>query len=240
MAVAGHLWRRFRGRMVRLRCEVTHVPVTNTPATIGTQVEVRYLGVSTPYLFQCSVVVENDSTTDLENITLNLAYKDGTIFISGGGAVDASNQTLPLLAAFVEAYSRSSALSDEERPTSPEWQYTSTHRDFLIPVLNRGARARFLFTVHGVSAGLPQLTASCDHVGVRLIMQAPRQLFLGVPTNSAALWGLAAGALLLWAATDMLTASWRLTWTFFLAGATAQLVGALLIRASRLLVRALS
>lgn len=240
MAFGGHLWKKFRSRMVTLRCEVSHVAVANVPGMIGSEVEVRYRGVTAPNLFQCTIVVENDSTTDLKDVVLNMAYKDGTIYVSGGGAIDGSNQVLLLTPAFVEANNLSMALSEEERNQRPEWHYTSTRRDFVIPTLNRRMRARFLFTVHGATAALPELTLSCDHLGVRLLLQAPRQLVLGVPTNQAAITGVVAGGLLLWLAPSFVNSAWQLTWAFFIAASAAQMLGVLLIRSLRGALRLLS
>src|SRR5688500_18026479 len=74
-AIASHLWRRFRHRMVVLRCQISHTPATNS-AGLGDQVEVKYAGVTAPHLYLCSVFVENDSSRDLANVVLNMLYSD--------------------------------------------------------------------------------------------------------------------------------------------------------------------
>ena len=239
-AIATHLWRRFRARMVVLRCQVIHAPVANAPGMIGHELEVKYLGVVAPNLFQCNVTLENDSNTDLTGVVLNMAYKDGTVFVSGGGAIEGSNQFLPLTQAFMDASARLTALPEKDRVQSVDWQYTSSRRDFVIPVLNRMARATFFFTVHGLSASLPKLSVTTDHVGVRLVDQPPRQLFWGVPNDRGALLGFLTGVVLLIVLPRLLVASWTLSWVLFLFGALALPLGALMIKGWRLLVRVMS
>jgi hypothetical protein len=77
-------------------------------------------------------------------------------------------------------------------------------------------------------------------LGARLVLQPPRQLFWGEPNNRAALIGFAAGLVMLVLLPYVVEHSWRVSWLMFLVGATAILIGALLLKALRALLRVLS
>jgi hypothetical protein len=238
-AVVGHLWRKFRNRMVLLRCQITHTPVTNSVG-LSDQVEVKYGGVVAPNLYLCTVLIQNDSAHDLDHVILNMAYKDGTIFLSGGGAIVGSNQGLSLTSEFLERNNRFLTIPEKERADSPEQAVLNAQRDFIVPVFNRGARAQFAFTVHGLTGVVPTLTVTCDHLGAKLVQQPPLQLFLGEPNDRAALIGFGAGIVLLMALPYFIHHSWRVSWLMFFVGATGILNGALLLKSWRGLLRMLS
>lgn len=237
-ALASHLWRRFRHRMILLRCQIVHTPAANS-AGLGAEFEVKYGGQSAPNLFLCSVTIQNDSSKDLAGVVVNLAYKDGTIFLTGGGSIIGSTKFLPLTAEYLEQFARALALPTQEEQSSATL-VLNTRRDYLLPVFNRGARAQFAFTVHGVSSATPNLSVGCDHVGVRFVLQPPRQLFWGEPNARAAFTGLAAGIGLLLLLPHVVGSSWSVSWWMFFIGATTIVIGALLLKGWRLLTRVLS
>lgn len=237
-AVVSNVWRRYRNRMTILRCQIAHTPATNTAGVLG-DVKIQYGGVDAPNLYTCSITIENDSSRDLSSVTLNLAYTDGTIFLGGGGAVIGSTQLLPMAPSYFERLTANYALDATARsPEESSW--LSSHRDFLIPVLNRGARVQFFFTVHGLTGATPALTASTDHLGARLVLQPPRQLFMGEPNARALSVGLFTCLIALLLLPTFTAPSWTVAWIMFWLGAIVLLIGALMLKLGRTVTRLLS
>jgi len=225
--------------MVLLRCQISHTPAT-IAGGLGNEVEVKYGGVNAPNLYLCTVLIQNDSSRDLASVVINMTYKDGTIFLSGGGAVIGSNQSLPLTSEFVETNNQFLSLPEAKRPNSPEQAYINAHRDFVLPVFNRGSRAQFAFTVHGLTSVEPILSISSDHLGAKLVLQPPLKLFWGESNDRAAVVGLLTGIFVLVALPYLVSPGWGVSWTMFFVGATGTVVGAVLLKFWRALTKMLS
>jgi hypothetical protein len=237
-AIASNVWRRYRNRMAVLRCQISHTPAANTAGVMG-DVKVQYGGIDAPNLYTCSVVVENDSSKDLSSVVLNLSYTDGTIFLSGGGAILGSTQFVPLAQSYLDRSVAFYSLAEEHRNVE-EQRWLSAHRDYGVPVLNRGSRVQFFFTVHGLTGVAPKLTVSTDHLGVRLVLQAPRQLFMGEPNGRAIAVGLFACIVALLLLPTFIAPSWLVAWVMFWLGALVLVIGATLLKLGRGILRLLS
>ncbi len=194
--VPRELWRRFRGRMVTLRWSVQHyrIAASGVDDRFG-KVEVLYNGQSVGNVQGCILELENESSTDLTDVELNLAYADGTGILTGEGAIVGSNQLLPLAQKYVDVLRRVWALPEKQRQQAPDYHYCTQRRDFRIPVLNRGARAKFMFVVSSPSLASPALGVSCDHPGVRLRNRPLQVMWWGESQERATYIGFVEAAL---------------------------------------------
>ena len=237
--VAREVWRRFRGRMVTLRWSVEHyrVAVASSDDRSG-KLEVLYNGQSVGNIQGCILELENDSSEDLTDVELNLFYTDRTIFLSGEGGLVGSTQTLPLTNRFLKAAQRVQNLPPEERPQDPDFHYLLERRDFLIPVLNRGARVEFRFLVTpSFALSAPTLSVSCDHKGVRLRNRPLQEMFWGEPRLQAAYIGLVEAALLAGVAGVTIASPIWASVVAFVLGAFCIVFGTLSLKLNRFLRR---
>jgi len=239
-ALATHLWRRFRRRLVPLRWSANHqlVAGAGTDATLGT-VEVRHNNVVVNHLQLVSVQLENASSIDQKDLTIQFSYVNGPRFLGGGGSLRGSLAALPWGDAFQENIDALLALNPDE--VNEEYiTYFNTRRDLKIPVLNRGTVADFVFLIDVPEGCVPELLASCDHVGVRLVHEPPRQILWGVPVNQALAVGLFVGIALAVVLPVFGAAGTALSLAAFGVGAFVTIIGVLVVKLGRLLVRLLS
>ena len=174
--LAAKIWQRYLQRMVTIRWSVTH----ETLAAGGDdprwgRVEILYNGNPAGNLLQwCRVEIENESgSRDLSDVVVSLQYDQlEPEILSGGGSLEGGNQWFswtPMFAAEVTSYFD---LPVADRPPS-----TDIYRrwDFVIPVLNRGAKAIFLFIVRPNILN-QTLRVHCDHLSVQLKHRPTRPL----------------------------------------------------------------
>ena len=237
--LAAKIWQRYLQRMVTIRWSVTH----ETLAGGGDdprwgRVEIRYNGNPAGNLLQwCRVEIENESgSRDLSDVVVSLQYdQPEPEILSGGGSLEGGNQGFswtPMFTAEVTSYFD---LPVADRPPSTD---IYRRRDFVIPVLNRGAKAIFLFLVRP-NISNQTLRVHCDHLSVRLKHRPTRPLILGVVQTRASWTGLGVGALVAVALAMSLTNIWVAVSVALLVGWFGQLVGVAVIRGWRGLTRAI-
>ena len=237
--VVQELWRRIRGRMSTLRWSARHFPIAASAAhdRFG-RVEVSYNGQPIWNVQGCVLEIENESSTDLTDVELNLAYGDGTVFLVAEGGIVGSTQALPFTETFSESMKEVGKLPPEERGKHPDVRYLTQRRDFRIPVLNRGARAQFKSLIAPqINVSIPILLVSCDHPGVRLRNRPVQEMWWGEPRNRAAVIGLVWAVLFAWAVGSSIASP---LWASFLAlvlGAFCIVFGAVSLKLTRLLRR---
>ena len=239
-AVFSQLWRQYLHRMVTLRWSVTHTTLAaggDNPA--WGHIEIRYNGSPAGNLLQwCRVEIENESgSRNLSNVVVSLQYdQPGPEILSGGGALEGSNQGLPWTPSFNDEINNYLAMPDADRPPDTD---LFRRRNFVIPVLNRGAKAIFLFLVRPNVAN-PTLSVYCEHLDVRLKHRPERPMTHGVVQAHAVWTGLVVGSIVAVALAMSLTNIWAAVFVALLVGAFGQFLGVAVIRAWRLLVRAIS
>ena len=238
-AVATRLWQQYLQRMVTIRWSVTH----ETLAAGGDdprwgRVDINYNGKPAgPLLQWCRVEIENESgSRDLETVVVRLQYdQPEPVILSGGGSLEGGNQWFSWEPSFTAAATRYFELPDADRPPTDLFR----RRDFVIPVLNRGAKAIFLFLVRP-NISNPTLRVYCDHLSARLKRRLTRPMVLGVVQKHASLTGLAVGALVAVALAMSLTNYiWFAVYGALLVGWFGQLIGVFVIRGWRGLKRAI-
>lgn len=237
-AVAHRLWQQYLQRMVTVRWSATHETLAagGDNPTWG-RIDILYNGSPAGNLLQlCRVEIENESgSRNLSNVCVSLQYdQPGPEILTGGGALDGSNQWFPWAPAFTAEFDNYLAMSDADRPPNTD---LSRRRDFVIPVLNRGAKAVFFFLVKPNVAN-PTLSVYCEHLDVRLKHRPERPMIHGVVQAHAGWTGLVVGFLVAVALATGLTNIWAAVFVALLVGAFGQLLGVAVIRGWRGLVRA--
>ena len=176
-ALVTHIWNRYRNRTKRLRWSAEYYRIAYAADdTYFGKVEVLYNDRPVTNLYLALIQVQNENTSDLEDVVVNIACLDGSTLLVSHGALQGSLQLLPLTDEFTNA------LSDIE---SANLEYLITRRDYKIPVLNRGAIANFTILLSRTDTLQPNLTLACDHVGVQLVQREPDVMILGVPRRQA-------------------------------------------------------
>ena len=233
------LWRQYRQRMVTVRWSVTHETIASggDNPTWG-RVEILYNGMRAGKLLQwCRVEIENESgSRDLSDVVVSLQYdQPEPVILSGGGYLEGSNKWLSWTPSFAAEFDHYWKLSVDDRPPATN---LLRRRDFVIPVLNRGAKAIFFFLVRPEVSN-PTLHVYCDHLNVRLKHRPMRPMILGVVQAHARWTGLGVGCLVAVALAMSLTNIWVAVSVSLLVGWFGQLLGAAVIRGWRRLVRAI-
>lgn len=240
-AVAAHLWRRYRGRMVTLRWDARHqgIAFSAEDARFG-KIEVLYNGVPVQNVYMTFVRVENESTKDLSDVDLNLVYADGSTIQVATGVVLGSANVLPLAPSFIEHVNQLGRIKPQDPKHSALLAYLTTRRDFRVPVLNRDSSLDIALLVQAPQGKMPFINVSCDYPGVRMVARAPRQLLFGVDHQRAALTGFVVGLVAVLAVSTNVPSPTPLALGSFLLGACGSLVGVGIIQALRLIRRLLS
>ena len=238
-AVVVQLWRQYLQRMVTVRWSVTHTTLAagGDNPTWG-RIDILHNGQPAGNLLQwCRVEIENESgSRNLSNVVVRLQYdQHGPEILSGGGTLEGSNQWLPWTLPFQAEVDRYIAIDVAERPTTTD---LTRRRDFVIPVLNRGAKAIFLFLVKP-NVSNPTLRVYCDHLNVLLKHRPERPMIFDVVQAHARWTGLGVGCLVAVALATSLTNIWAAVFVALLVGAYGQLLGVAVIRGWRWLVRAI-
>ena len=186
----------------------------------------------------CRVEIENESgSRDLSNVAVRLQYDQaGAVILSGGGALEGSNQAFPWTPSFAAEINRYLAIPDDDRPAASSDIFH--RRDYEIPVLNRGAKASALFLIRPTVSN-PTLRVYCDHLNVRLKHRPTRPMVFGVVQKHAGWTGLGVGSLVAGALAMSLTNIWVSVFVMLFVGAFGQLLGVAVIRGWRWLVRAI-
>ena len=232
------LWRQYLQRMVTVRWSVTHETLAagGDNPTWG-RVEILHNGIPAGNLLQwCRVEIENESgSRDLSDVVVSLQYdQPEPVILSGGGYLEGSNQWFSWTPMFAAEAARYFDLPDDDRPPTDFFR----RRDFVIPVLNRGAKAIFLFLVRPNILN-PKLCVYCNHLSVRLKHRPTRPMILGVVQAHASWTGLGVGYLVAVALAISLTNIWVAVSVALLVGWFGQLLGVAVIRGWRRLVRAI-
>ncbi len=236
-AVVVQLWRQYLQRMVTVRWSVTYETLAaGGDSPMWGRIDILHNNQPVGNLLQwCRVEIENESgSRDLLNVVVRLEYEDGTAFLSGGAALEGNNQPLPLAPTFTAEVDRFLATPEADRKPNDFYR----RREYLIPVLNRGAKVIALFLVIP-KAFNPPLRVYCNHLSVRFKHQPERPMTFGVVQKQASLTGLSVGCLAAVAISMSLTNVWIAVFVALFVGAYGQLFGVAVIRGWRWLVRAI-
>jgi hypothetical protein len=235
-AVCNHFWARFRGRLTKLRWAVQYhrVAVSAQDAAFGT-IQVLHNNRPVNNLHIAALQVQNESVRDLQDVELNIACLDGSTMLVSEGSLAGSLQQIPFTVTFNQALQQ--AFQNPTNIPQATLNYLVTRRDYLIRVFNRGVIANFVLLIERNDNNPPNLTVTCDHVGVRLRRHAPAVMLLGENQLHAALVGLAVGFVIILVMTWFISLKWVLGLSAWLVGCFGSVIGVLVLKCWRQLVR---
>ena len=198
-ALVLHLWQRYLGRMATIRWSEIHNQVASSghDPNIG-HLQVLWNDKPVENIQLCTVEVENESSRDLKDVEVKFCYEDGTKFLDRGTTYG-TTQFFPFGTHFNAALQRITATSPEQQANDYDLQYVHSRREFVVPVMNRGTKLRFMFFVRTLTLHPPKLAVAIEHSGVKLRQQPQRPILLGVPQTHAIWTGLVLGlAIAVW------------------------------------------
>mgnify|MGYP003656234771 CR=1 FL=1 len=234
------LWSKYRGRVIPIRFEshVQSLAISSNDSFYG-NVEVMYNGRQASNLYMANVEISNESHKDLVDVEVQIGFRDGTTFLSGGGIISGSLSNLSFAPGFQRELQKYLDLPENEK--TPEMiEPLIKNRFFNIPVLNRGATASFTFLVEEIEGIFPQPVVSIQHEGVKLSERPALPLTFGVRNDVAALVGLIASLLLFWGLAGYFDQKvWLILSGVFLGGVAAHF-GAFLVRLFKAVVTILT
>jgi hypothetical protein len=241
-ALGSHVWRRFRGRLTVIRCWIERNCIADSrqDARLGTTA-VLFNGKPVHNVYVFVVRFKNDSNRDLQEVSVDLQFKDGTTMLSAIAGVDGSPDLLEFSPAYKRQLADLVAIPDAEadRKTAA-LESATTRRGFIAPVLNRMAQIVVVCVVQGQPQRVPFVEVACVHPGAMLSMEAPGPKLFDVDVWHAILVGLISTATSLAIVYYWLGPSSWLTVGSFVVGAVATIIGAGLARLSRFVVQVMS
>jgi hypothetical protein len=215
------------------------VALTGVDSVLGT-VAVTHNGAAVENVFLSVVDLENQSQKDLADLELDLSHSDGFTFLGGTGSVTGSARRFEFTARVQADIARLLQLAPQDLAADPGFAYLNTHREYRVPVLNRGARATFVHTITGPQGRTPFVTLSCDYPGVRLRMEGARRMIFGVPQTHAMIWGALTSILLTAIVASSTNSVGIASVAGFVFGGFANTIGVPVVKLIRLVTRVLS
>lgn len=240
IALLHQAWRRFKRRLITLRWTHSYqlIAVSANDPVVGT-IQIIRNGHPVFNVMTCSLQIANDSNKDVTNLLLDIGFSDGTIILGEKGSVNAApGNTVFHSDEFTRAATAILQIPEEDRPQNPEFNRLIPYRQYRIPVLNRYSVCDLELTVQRQPDMTMQrdIYVSCNHEGLQLVPERNPiiQLYkiIGVPYKKAVIAGLVVGVLI---------ASALAWWSpnasgvaiAFIAGASAAVLGALVLKCWR-------
>ncbi|MEK6245480.1 MAG: hypothetical protein AABM33_13380 [Pseudomonadota bacterium] len=241
-AIASHMWRRYRDRLISLNWQVANhrVAQAGDNRRFG-KIEVLYNGALVRNVGITTITIENGSNKDLNDLPINVYFNDGANIRMAVGAVWGSANELRFTKEFDAALERLLGMKPEDPGYADLLSSLTRRRDFLIPVMNRDAKISITLVVEGPPSGqLPNVNVGTDYVGVRLRKRPPVPMIFGVHLGHAVLTGIVVGAVISLAIATIEIPALALSGLSFTIGAAVTLLGVIVIRGARLVGRLLS
>lgn len=237
-ALVTQFWTRFRGRLATLSWTATssRLAVSSEPNPHA-KLEVLYNGQRVNNVHLVTIFLRNESTKDLTNVMVNLAFSDGSAFLISEGQLIGSLKPLLVDAKFMSDWL---ALANQT-PLPAEVAYYGTRRDYPLAVFNRGAVARFdAFVTRSSDGNNPMVSLAVDHEGVQVRNRPPVAEFFGVQQSRAQIIGLVLAAALTALAIRSPIPVWGVGLAGLVVGLVALLLGASAVRLVRAILKILS
>lgn len=233
--VVSSLVNHLRSRVKELEYSVDHKNIgLSSEDKIFGSVRVSWQGNDLVNLYLSTFTLTNSTTHDLENFTFKIFTGSETLLLSERTEIPGTSYILYWSPAFAARL----AVVPGQTPTAAQFDEHRHTREYLVPTLNKGQslRVQVLTTVPGGQVG-PSVWADCLHPGVRTRHVPIEPSTLGVPNRFAQPIGLATAVAVTVAASYSFTKVWLVATVACFVGLVAMLVGALIVRAIRMLKR---
>lgn len=172
-----------RIRTLRWRVDWSHVGLSS--ATMHGRIQVLYEGNEVNAIYLGVVRVSNTTRHDVAGLRLVVLFDDGSDIASASAQVEGSVMFADLSQKYIDQY-RAAEEADNQVTMRRLWQI----RDFVFPVLNRGATAVITIVAVRSTAIVPTIRVSCETLGVRLKHDSRRLIALPLDLSSATWVGL--------------------------------------------------
>lgn len=221
---------------LRYSCRVDRVAVPANDQVFGA-VSVTWQGTAVRNLYTAIVEIENTTSIDFENIPFKVYTGDSTILLGERTAVLDS----PYIVNWSDTFRSQLAVTSGATPTQEQWNVFNHSREYTIPVFNRGQKLQFTYLCTCPNTDdAPGIFVSTLYPAVKLRHQHFASFVLGVPVHVAAPRGLLVAILVVVGCGALLGNSWLAAAIAALVGLFAQILGSLLYKAERWVVRAVS
>ncbi|HEU0078679.1 MAG TPA: hypothetical protein VFQ76_13590 [Longimicrobiaceae bacterium] len=184
-------------------------------------------------MYVTTVQIQNPSTRDLQNVVLNFEVDERSVILHSIARVLGSIPELSFTQQFSDG---AKAALNHDMPNPVDVVYYDRHRDYLVPVFNRGAVVHAGFLISRDDGSQPFIVTTCDHSGVKLVFRALAQSTLGVSNRQAQVIGLIASLGLTIVVAYVTPNIWTGSVFGWISGLFALLIGAVLIRFGRLMM----
>ncbi len=228
-ALAGHLWTRFRNRLVPLRWTVHHQAWAFASNDQWGKIEILFDGQPTANLHVSRLEIQNSSSRDLQEVSVAVLADIGTLILRSVGQLRGSSQAFPFALDFAAMLEEAS----KRKLTQQELAYWGPRAGFVIPVLNRGSIADFVFLLSRPDYQSPSLTVTCEHLGARLEHKPPAPEVWGVRQPQAQRVGILAALALTAVAVWLEAPGWAIGFVGWFTGLFAIALGAAIVRPVR-------
>lgn len=188
-------------------------------------VRVTWNGNEVPNLYSSILELRNESLNDYDNVTISV-YTSDTILLSEKTQVVGTPRILEWSADF----SQRLAVQPGAQATPDQQELYGTHREYLLPTLNRGQAVRLIFLNVPRSKGQPSIWMDIQHHGIKVKFRVAHDEFLGIPRPAAFLAGTALGVPLLAVVIASVNTVWIATALAFLYGLLVFVPGAYSIK----------
>lgn len=226
-----NIWDKLKNRIAILNYTIDflYLGATEEDPLFGS-VKILYNNSPAENLYMATFTLENNSNRDLSDFELNIVSYDNTLMIVSHGYN--INSTKNLL--FTDNYSQ--MLRDGQ---SEHLSYLTTHRDYHIPIFNRGDKILINILTTNLNRVKPNISASIEVPGVRMKYAKPVQKIFGEPLQISSLLGILIAVLL-----TIITANYINNLTVVLAvtlflGLAASLLGVIARKILRLFIKIL-
>ncbi len=176
-------WLLNRRRLITWSATNTRLGISADDAVFGS-VRVTINGNPVQNLFSATVELVNQSTKDFEKLPIRVYTGDVTLQSERSELVG-TTQIIPYSTTYIEEI----AVKPGEKPSYEQLKIWSSRRDYLVPVLNRGQKARFTYLCIANNDQPPEIYVEIQHQGVLTKLRPPMPHYMDVPHEKAALIG---------------------------------------------------
>ena len=216
-------------RRARFRYSVVHSRVgVSADDVIFGSIKLTWNGNPVANLYTSTVELVNESMRDFENIVVTI-YTADTNLLTQRTEIVGSTQILN----WTSQYAETLRVPDGQKPTPQQFELYNSHRDFLIPVMNRQQKVRLTFLNAAKTQTQPSLWLDILHKGIKVRFGVADNQIFGVSQQMASLVGSILGLVVVGVIILFVPSIWIATVIAFVYGLFAQAPGAYFIKASR-------
>lgn len=180
--IINQIWNKYKSRITKLKYSIWHNYLGSSMEDVKFgSVKLLYNENEIKNLYSSNVVIKNDTGKDVDNLELNITCDDQSLILVSNGKNLNSIKELSL----TENYTNIAENNDPDDQT-----YIYTHRDYVIPVINRGDSIEITLLTTNFENKRPFLHVTSEHKGVKLKYFLEPVKLLGVSQNSSTLIGL--------------------------------------------------